>query len=197
MTTRLSNLLLIASVAACCAACGGKENKPAEVKGNGLPKADKGPQTIAYVEIDSLMTQYQFCKDYTLTLTKLSENYKSTLDTKMRALQKAGTDFQNKLQNGTYASEEQASNARAALARQEADLQKLQEQLTRKFDEEQTRYNDALRDSLQHFLAEYNKDRKFSMIISKAGDNILYADPALNITQDVIAGLNKRYKKKK
>jgi len=196
MTNKLSNLLLIFAVAACCAACGGKENKPAEVKGNGLPKAEKSQLNIAYVEIDSLMTQYQFCKDYTLTLTKRSESYKSTLDGKMRALQKAGSDFQSKLQNGTFTSEEQVNKARAALARQESDLQKLQEQLAQKFDEEQTRYNNALRDSLQHFLAEYNKTRKFSMIISKAGDNILYADPALNITQDVIAGLNKRYKKK-
>ena len=34
------------------------------------------------------------------------------------------------------------------------------------------------------------------MIISKAGDNILMADPSLDITKDVINGLNKRYKKK-
>ena len=86
--------------------------------------------------------------------------------------------------------------AQTALQRQQEELQKLQEKLTTSFDEEQMAFNKALRDSINHFLADYNRTRKFSMILSKAGDNILYADKALDITDDVIAGLNKRYKKK-
>lgn len=197
MLNRLFNILLLVSMAVCLAGCGNKDGKPAQVKGNGLPQAGQPKaQTIAYVEIDSLMTQYQFCKDYTLTLTKRSESFKSTLNAKMRALQNAGNDFQQKLQSGGFASEEQAMKAKAAIEKQQAELQQLEAQLTQKFEEEQSRYNNALRDSIQHFLADYNKSRKFSMIISKAGDNILYADKALDITQDVITGLNKRYVKK-
>ena len=52
----------------------------------------------------------------------------------------------------------------------------------------------ALRDSIQHYLAVYNKDKKYSLILSKAGDNILYADKAYDITNEVISGLNKAYK---
>ena len=44
------------------------------------------------------------------------------------------------------------------------------------------------------FLKEYNKDKKYGIILSKAGDNLLYADKAYDITKDVIAGLNKAYK---
>ena len=44
-------------------------------------------------------------------------------------------------------------------------------------------------------LANYNKDKKYALILSKAGDNILYADKAYDITNEVIAGLNKAYKK--
>lgn len=197
MLNRFINILLFLSTAVWLAGCGNKDGKPAQVKENGLPKAGQQPaQAIAYVEIDSLMTQYQFCKDYTLTLTKRSESYKGTLNAKMRALQKAGNDFQQKLQSGGYTSEEQAMKAKTALEKQQNELQQLEAQLAQKFEEEQTRYNNALRDSLQSFLADYNKNRKFSMIISKAGDNILYADKTLDITQDVIKGLNKRYKKK-
>lgn len=197
MLNRLSNFFLFLSLAVCFAACGNKDGKPAQVKDNGLPKAGKSQaQTIAYVEIDSLMTQYQFCKDYTLTLTKRSEGYKSTLNAKMRSLQNAANDFQQKLQSGGFTSEEQAMKAKAAIEKQQAELQQLEAQLTQKFEEEQARYNNALRDSIQSFIADYNKSRKFSMIISKAGDNILYADKSLDITQDVISGLNKRYTKK-
>lgn len=197
MLNRFINILFFLSVAVWFAGCGNKDGKPTQVKENGLPKAaPQQAQAIAYVEIDSLMTQYQFCKDYTLTLTKRSESYKSTLNAKMRALQNAGNDFQQKLQTGGFASEEQAMKAKSALEKQQSELQQLEAQLMQKFEEEQTRYNNALRDSLQKFLADYNKDRKFSMIISKAGDNILYADKTLDITQDVIKGLNKRYTKK-
>ena len=51
-----------------------------------------------------------------------------------------------------------------------------------------------MRDSIQSFLVQYNKDKKFDYIISKAGDNILLANKKLDITDEVVKGLNKRYK---
>ena len=70
----------------------------------------------------------------------------------------------------------------------------MNQRLTNEFQVETDRYNAALRDSIRHFLAEYNKDKRYSLILSKAGDNLLYADKAFDITNDVIAGLNKAYK---
>ncbi len=46
-----------------------------------------------------------------------------------------------------------------------------------------------------HFLDAYNKDKKYDLILTKQGDNILYAAKRFDITNDVINGLNKRYKK--
>ena len=62
---------------------------------------------------------------------------------------------------------------------------------------ETDKFNTALRDSIQHFLAVYNKDKKYSLILTKQGDNILYADKTYDITAEVVAGLNKAYKPKK
>jgi outer membrane protein len=59
---------------------------------------------------------------------------------------------------------------------------------------ETAKFNEALRDSLQNFLKDYNADKHFDLILSKAGDNILLGSNKLDITQDVINGLNKRYK---
>lgn len=53
-----------------------------------------------------------------------------------------------------------------------------------------------MRDSIQAFLTEYNRTKKFDYIISKAGDNILVANAKYDITKDVVNGLNKRYKQK-
>ena len=184
------------AVACCLMGCDSKSEAPAAVKSNGLPKAGATQGAIAFVDVDSLMSKYEFSKEYTLQMTKKRDDYTAQIERKGQALQNSAAGFQKKLQEGKFATQEEAMQAQTALQRQQEELQKLQEKLATSFDEEQKAFNKALRDSINHFLADYNRTRKFSMILSKAGDNILYADKALDITDDVIAGLNKRYKKK-
>lgn len=153
-----------------------------------------GEMKIAYVEVDSLMSQYKFCKDFTAILQKKSNNARNTLNQKGQKLQAAAANFQQKLNNNGFTSREQAASVQAALQRQQEDLQELQNRLGSELDPETAKYNAALRDSLQNFLKVYNKTKKYDLILSKAGDNILLADKKLDITADVINGLNKRYK---
>ena len=166
------------------------DEKPAaateKVKGNGVK--------IAYVEVDSLMTQYEFCKEFSLILHKKSNNARNTLNAKGQQLQSAMVNFQQKLQNNGFTSREQAESQQAAIQRQQQSLQELQARLENELASETQKYNDALRDSLQHFLKDYNKDKAFDLILTKQGDNILYAAKRFDITNDVINGLNKRYK---
>lgn len=148
---------------------------------------------IAYIEVDSIMSQYKFCKEYSLILEKKSQNIQNTVNAKGRSLQAAATKFQQDIQNNKY-TQQQAEAVQAGLQKQNADLQALQQRLGAEFQAETEKFNKALRDSIQHYLAVYNKDKKFSLILSKAGDNILYADKTYDITNEVIAGLNKAYK---
>ena len=162
------------------------DDQPAAASGEGMK--------IAYVEVDSLMTQYNFAKDYSVTLQKKSNNARNTLNQKGNALQAAMANFQQKLNNNGFQSREQAASQQAAIQRQQNDLQELQARLENELASETAKFNEALRDSLQNFLKSYNEDKKFDLILSKAGDNILMGNKKLDITQDVINGLNKRYK---
>ena len=172
---------------------------------NASPKMDEQPTTaepasagglkIAYVEVDSLMTQYEFCKEFTLTLQKKGNNARNTLNQKGQQLLNAAANFQQKLQNNGFTSREQAESQQAAIQRQQQSLQELQARLENELATETQKYNEALRDSLMHFLDAYNKDKKYDLILTKQGDNILYAAKRFDITNDVINGLNKRYKK--
>lgn len=148
---------------------------------------------IAFVEVDSIMSQYKFCKEYSLILQKKGQNIQNTLAQKQQQLQAAAANFQQKVQQNAY-TREQAQSIQAQLQRQDNDLQALNQRLSTEFQGETDKFNTALRDSIQHFLKSYNKDKKYSLILSKAGDNILYADKAHDITNEVIAGLNKAYK---
>jgi outer membrane protein len=171
---------------------------------NASPKMDEQPATandnatggvkIAYVEVDSLMTQYEFCKEFTLILQKKSNNARNTLNQKGQALQSAMVNFQQKLQNNGFTSREQAESQQAAIQRQQQSLQDLQARLEGELANETQKYNEGLRDSLMHFLDKYNKDKKYDLILTKQGDNILYAAKRFDITNDVINGLNKGYK---
>ena len=152
-----------------------------------------GSVKIAYVEVDSIMSQYRFCKEYSLILQKKSQNIENTLAAKQNSLQAAAAKFQQDVQNNKY-TQQQAEAVQANLQKQGADLQALQQRLGAEFQNETNTFNKALRDSIQHYLAAYNKDKKYGLILSKAGDNILYADKAYDITNEVIAGLNKAYK---
>ena len=144
---------------------------------------------IAYVEVDSIMTQYQFCKDYKQILTKKGQNIQATIEKKGQALQTAAAN----LQQNAY-TREQAQAIQLNLQKQDQDLQALQQRLSAEFQTEQDKFNVALHDSIQNYLARYNKDKKYSIIFSKSGDNLLYADKAYDITAEIIAGLNKAYK---
>ncbi len=177
-------------------ACG---NNPKTAEGNGSAQVTEAPATglkIAYVEIDTLMSQYNFCKDYTILMNKKGENIRATLAGKERALQAKAAELQKKYETNQFTTKEQVEQAQMSLAKQQQDLQALNERLMNDFAAEQAKYNNEMRDSIQSFLREYNKAQKFDYIISKAGDNILVANARYDITKDVVNGLNKRYKQK-
>lgn len=179
--------VLAAACVVLCAACNNNESKEQAVA-----NISSGELKIAYVEIDSLMSQYQFCKDYSLLLTKKGENIRATLNQKAKTLDSEAQDFQRKLQNNAF-TQERAEQENARLVKMQQDLQALNERLSNEFDAETAKYNNAMRDSIVSFLKSYNASKGYSMILTKAGDNMLLANPALDITKDVVSGLNKRY----
>ena len=186
-------MILAAAAMVALASCNNESPKMDE-KTDANDEAGKGGVKIAYVEVDSLMTQYEYCKEFTEILQRKSNNARNTLIQKGQALQNAMANFQQKLQNNGFTSREQAESQQAAIQRQQQSLQDLQIRLENELANETQTYNDGLRDSLLHFLDKYNKDKKYDLILTKQGDNILYAAKNFNITNDVINGLNKAYK---
>lgn len=156
--------------------------------------ATSGSTKIAYVEVDSIMSQYQYWKDVTKLMQGKEANIQKTLQNKQQSIQQAAANFQQNLQQNKFKSQEEAQAVQANIQKQAQDGDALQQRLTSEYQQEVAKYNQALADSLHHYLAIYNKDKKYSLILAKQGDNILYGDASLDITNEVIAGLNKAYK---
>lgn len=184
---RALSVIAVVSLMASCNKQASKMDEAVDVEG-----ASAGMR-LAYVEIDSLTTQYEFAKEKTAELEKKSANARNTIAQKTQQLESNVNNFQRKLQNNGFTSREQAENAQAALQREQNNLVALQQRLENELAQEQSKFLQALQDSLDSFLTIYNQDKKYDMIVNKAA--VLFADPKYDITQDVINGMNKRYKK--
>ena len=169
-----------------------KQNDTAEKPVQGSEQV--GGQKIAYVEVDSISSQYQFSKDIEKLLNAKNANISKTLSAKQQALQQAYNNFMQNARANKY-TQEQAQQLQAGIQQQANEGQELEQRLKNEFAQEQAKYQKAFNDSVEHFIQAYNKDKKYSYILMKGGmvNTILYADKAYDITNDVVKGLNKAY----
>ncbi len=156
--------------------------------------AGVGNIKIAYVEIDSLLSKYRFCTDLNEMMIRKEENIRTTLNEKAKKLDAAMREFQRKIENNGFVSQESAQQQQNRLVKQQQDLQALQEKLAKELSDENLKNNLQLRDSINSYIKIYNQNKGYTFILSNSGfDNLLYADKAYNITEDIVAGLNARY----
>jgi outer membrane protein len=184
-------LFLIMGMALCLASCNNKETGKVETAQNAGTEATG--LRIAYVELDSLMSQYQLYKDYEGVLTRKGADIQNTLGQRQRRLESSAAAMQRKYENNGFQTRDELENAQRNLQQQEMELQELAAKLNNEFNEEQARINQEARDSIQNFLKIYNQTKKYDYVMIKAGDNLLIANPQYNITKDIVTGLNKRY----
>lgn len=185
--------LVLVALLALTASCKKNDSKEAPAK-PAAAVTNKGG--IAYVDLDTLEAHYQYFIDAKAALEAKSGRYEKELLGLSNDLERSASNFQQKLQSGGFTSEEQARSAQNALVSKQNALQTKQTKYAEELQNDQNNFNKALHDSLSNYINIYNQTHKYTMIISKVGDNILYADPATDITAEVLAGLNKRYKKK-
>ncbi len=189
------SLTVVAIAAMTLSACNNNSGKMDE-KPAAAQTAAPGSLKIGFIEVDTIMTQYNFCKDYSKILEKRGNNIQSSLASMERNLEAAIKNFQNKAQNNGFKSQSEYESQQAAIQRQQEQYVAARDRLAGELQSETDKFNAALHDSIEHFIAQYNKDKKFSLILTKQGDNILYGDKSLDITNEVVAGLNKAYKSK-
>jgi len=177
----------------------GKKSAKAE-----SPVIDKGNTTnvktlpIAYVNIDSLLLNYTFAKNANEALTRKQEDSRLTISSRARQLQTEMDEFQRKLENNAFLSRERAEAAQSELLKKQKDLQAMDAKLSQQLMEQQQKMSEQLRDTINAFMKDFNKDGKYQLIISNtANDNILYAGKTYDITSEVVKQLNTRNKTKK
>lgn len=151
---------------------------------------------IAFVDIDSFEAHYDYLKAKRAEFEKRQSAAESEMRRSADEYQKTLRELQQKAQT---MSETEGKAAEQQLLQMQESLRLKEQSLSDQIAKEQESSNKELKEELDAFLGEYNKDKGYAFILShsKALGMMLYADPALDITQDVIDGMNARAKDRK
>ena len=160
-------------------------------------KANANKLPIAYVNIDSLLLNYQFAREANEGLVKKQEESRLIINTRARKLQSEMDEFQRKLENNEFTSRERAEEEQKKLLQEQKILRDLDGKLSKQLTDDQQLMSEQLRDKLKEMIIVFNKDRKYEIILSNtANDNILYAAFGYDITNELLKLLNEAYSKK-
>ena len=149
---------------------------------------------VAYVNVDSLLSGYQFSRDLNEQVLRKSESAQATLNQQARALEAEAAEFQRKLQNNAFFDRERAEKEQMRILKKREDFERLSQKLTIELQEKQLEMNRILRDTIMSQVKLFNEIHKYQIIYSNTlSDNILLADQKYDITAELIEFLNKRY----
>jgi outer membrane protein len=157
--------------------------------------ASKGSIKVAYVDVDSFENNYLYLKSKREEFSKRQQSMQAELDHSAQQLQTDYAAFQEKVQKGTIGQSE-GEAAEKRLMQMQQTLRLREQSLTEQLVKEKDDFNEQLHKDLEAFIEEYNKDKGFDYILSysKVTSSILYGNEALNITKDIIDGMNARKK---
>ncbi|MPQ45880.1 OmpH family outer membrane protein [Marinifilum sp. N1E240] len=157
-------------------------------------KSVAGEGAVVYINTDSLLNNYNFSRDLNEKFLKKQEDSRTDFNFKAQKLEKEAMEFQRKLQNNGFLSRQRAEEAQQKLIAKQQNLQQLDRELSAQLMGEQNENSKRLFDSVTNYLKEYNSTHNYSLILSTTkGGNVLLSQDGLDITKEVLDGLNARY----
>ncbi len=171
---------------------GGKSLANADAK---APVAvSEGGLKVAYINTDSLMEKYQYAKDVEKQLKDFQTAKENSYKQQMTQFQK---DYQAYVQSGgegltltQQQAKEKELNDRAQR------LQSLEAEYAQQIQERTLNESKRMTDAIYNFIREYNaQNQQFDLILARSytSSPILYGNEGMDITEEIIKGLNEEY----
>ncbi|MGY3213719.1 OmpH family outer membrane protein [Mucilaginibacter sp. HD30] len=155
-----------------------------------------GSETIVFVNQDTLLTKYEYAKDMRTRLEGKSKVAEGDIGTRGQAFQREVAEYQR---NANTLSADQRAATEQRLQRKQQELQQYQQNATAEFQNLQGTEANKLYDKVAEFTKTYAKQKGYKMVLtfSKANPTVLYGDTTLDVTADVLKGINEAYAKEK
>ncbi|HDZ40493.1 MAG TPA: OmpH family outer membrane protein [Bacteroidetes bacterium] len=150
---------------------------------------------IAYVEIDSVILNFDMYFDLRDDLMAKQQSSEAELNTRGRQYESGARDYEDKVRKGLV-TRATAAQMEQDLLQQQQDLLTLRDQLESQLLEEEQVMNRKILNYIYEFLEEFSADHDYDYILAKSfGSPLMYANDALNITDEVLKGVNSKYNK--
>ncbi|MCF0174218.1 MAG: OmpH family outer membrane protein [Bacteroidales bacterium] len=191
-------------IAAICAATilSGCANSPKEdKKAEDATPAEENVQTakggIVYVQLDRIIAEYDMANDLRSVVEAKVNSIQQEVNRRGQKLESEIATYQEKVQKGLMTQ----STARAQgeqLQKKEQEFNEYAQLKSNEVNEEQQVMMNQIADAIQSFIDKYNEEKQYDMILTNtAGTPVITANPSLNITDEVLKGLNDEYIKTK
>ena len=190
----LGALVVCAATAFGAVSCGGNKAKEEAAETTPADTTIRAAQgAIVYVDLDVILQKYDMANELGAAVEAKGKTIQDEINRRGKKLETAAKDFQNKMEKGLMTrsvAEEKAQK----LQQQEAEFNNYTAQKQQEMAEEQMVMMNQIGDAIKTYLDKFNEEKKFAMILtSQGGTPVITADPSLNITEAVIAGLNAEY----
>lgn len=189
-TRGLTAILLLSGTVVSC-------NQPAPPAGK--PAGETVSSTadaIVYVNSDTLLAKYQFFLDLQKELEEKGKSLESQVSSRTNNFQKQVNSYQ---QNAATMTPTERQSTEQNLGKAQQELQAFQQKVSQDLMKAQEDANEKLHGKVQAFLKEYAalNDYKFVLTYSRSNNAVLFADSTLDVTGEVLNGLNAAYAKEK
>lgn len=153
-----------------------------------------------YFNLDKVLDEYDMANDLRAVVGTKVESINQEVNRRGSRLEKDIKAFQDKIDKGLL-TRSTAEIQSQKLQQQQAEFQQYAAQKQQEIAEEQSVMMNQLADAIKNFVDAYNAQMGYSLIFATQGDilpnPIVCADPALDITEDILKGLNEAYVKDK
>jgi outer membrane protein len=183
-------LLVAGSVAACKQAPTSTTAAPATAS---TPASGDKPTTV-YVNSDTLYSKYNYAKDVNNALQAKLKGAQGDMQSKTDAFQREVVDYQ-KSQATMPADQRQVTEQR--LQREQQQLQGYQQNESAQLQDDKATQYQKVYDKVDDFVKNFAKQNGYKLVLtySKNVQTVIYGDPSLDVTADVVKGLNDAYAK--
>jgi outer membrane protein len=194
-TFKTFGLFATATLITAFSACQNKDTKTTETKKtDSSTAAVSANEKIVFVNQDSLLNKYEYYKDLKIKFEGKTKNAQADMQAKGQAFQREVAQYQ---QSASTLAADQRKSTEERLARKQQELQTYQQNAGGALQNEQAVETEKLYDKVAGYLKTYAKEKGYKMVLSYTkGSTILFADESLDVTSDVIKGLNAEYTKK-
>ena len=160
--------------------------------------AQKG--AIVWFNMDTILSEYDMANDLRSVVETKVQGINQEVNKRGSRLEKDIAAFQEKIDKGLL-TRSVAEVQGQKLQQRQAEFQQYAAKKQQEINEEMAVMQNQIADAIKSFIDEYNAEKEYAMIIAPQGDilpaPVVAADPDLDITSDLLAGLNAAYVKEK